>query len=70
MDIIENGMEQLVITAPIDGTLSILDVELGQQIKPGEKLQLSITFNHIILMFISVSITSIKLSRKDKYRQQ
>ncbi|HDL8254837.1 TPA: HlyD family efflux transporter periplasmic adaptor subunit, partial [Yersinia enterocolitica] len=38
MDIIENGMEQLVITAPIDGTLSILDVELGQQIKPGEKI--------------------------------
>ncbi|CNK76781.1 darobactin export ABC transporter periplasmic adaptor subunit [Yersinia kristensenii] len=38
MDIIENGMEQLVITAPIDGVLSILDVELGQQIKPGEKI--------------------------------
>lgn len=38
MDIIESGMEQLVITAPIDGTLSILDVELGQQIKPGEKI--------------------------------
>lgn len=38
MDIIENGMEQLVITAPIDGSLSILDVELGQQIKPGEKI--------------------------------
>ncbi|EKN3559374.1 TPA: darobactin export ABC transporter periplasmic adaptor subunit [Yersinia enterocolitica] len=38
MDIIENGMEQLIITAPIDGTLSILDVELGQQIKPGEKI--------------------------------
>ncbi len=38
MDTIENGMEQLVITAPIDGVLSILDVELGQQIKPGEKI--------------------------------
>lgn len=38
MDIIENGMEQLVVTAPIDGILSILDVELGQQIKPGEKI--------------------------------
>ncbi|HDL8508837.1 TPA: HlyD family efflux transporter periplasmic adaptor subunit, partial [Yersinia enterocolitica] len=32
------GMEQLVITAPIDGVLSILDVEPGQQIKPGEKI--------------------------------
>ena len=38
MDIIESGMEQLVIAAPIGGALSILDVELGQQIKPGEKI--------------------------------
>ncbi|HDL8711091.1 TPA: darobactin export ABC transporter periplasmic adaptor subunit, partial [Yersinia enterocolitica] len=35
---VESGMEQLVITAPIDGVLSILDLELGQQIKPGEKI--------------------------------
>ncbi|WP_145537459.1 darobactin export ABC transporter periplasmic adaptor subunit [Yersinia alsatica] len=38
MKMIENGMDQLVITAPIDGTLSVLDIELGQQIKPGEKI--------------------------------
>ncbi|CNK20418.1 RND family efflux transporter MFP subunit [Yersinia frederiksenii] len=38
MGMIENGMDQLVITAPIDGTLSVLDIELGQQIKPGEKI--------------------------------
>ncbi|WP_145520004.1 darobactin export ABC transporter periplasmic adaptor subunit [Yersinia mollaretii] len=38
MKMIESGLEQLVITAPIDGTLSILDIELGQQIKPGEKI--------------------------------
>lgn len=38
MKTIENGMEQLVIKAPIDGTLSVLDIELGQQIKPGGKI--------------------------------
>lgn len=38
MKTIENGMKQLVITAPIDGTLSVLDIELGQQIKPGGKI--------------------------------
>ncbi|OVZ89604.1 darobactin export ABC transporter periplasmic adaptor subunit [Yersinia alsatica] len=38
MKMIENGMDQLVITAPIDGTLSVLDIELGQQVKPGEKI--------------------------------
>ncbi|CNK06754.1 RND family efflux transporter MFP subunit [Yersinia mollaretii] len=38
MKMVESGLEQLVITAPIDGTLSILDIELGQQIKPGEKI--------------------------------
>lgn len=38
MKMIESGLEQLVITAPIDGTLSVLDIELGQQIKPGEKI--------------------------------
>ncbi|WP_145558836.1 darobactin export ABC transporter periplasmic adaptor subunit [Yersinia mollaretii] len=38
MRMIESGLEQLVITAPIDGTLSVLDIELGQQIKPGEKI--------------------------------
>ncbi|MBX9497325.1 darobactin export ABC transporter periplasmic adaptor subunit [Yersinia enterocolitica] len=35
---VEGGMEQLVITAPIDGSLSVLDIEPGQQIKPGEKI--------------------------------
>ncbi|CNF41550.1 darobactin export ABC transporter periplasmic adaptor subunit [Yersinia mollaretii] len=38
MKMIESGLEQLVITAPIDVTLSVLDIELGQQIKPGEKI--------------------------------
>ncbi|MCB5301493.1 darobactin export ABC transporter periplasmic adaptor subunit [Yersinia bercovieri] len=38
LGVIEKGMEQLVITASIDGTLSVLDIELGQQIKPGEKI--------------------------------
>ncbi|WP_145579894.1 darobactin export ABC transporter periplasmic adaptor subunit [Yersinia vastinensis] len=38
MGMIEDGMDQLVITAPIDGTLSVLDIELGQQIKPGKKI--------------------------------
>ncbi|WP_145562637.1 darobactin export ABC transporter periplasmic adaptor subunit [Yersinia canariae] len=37
-EVIKRGMEQLVIAAPIDGTLSVLDIELGQQIKPGEKI--------------------------------
>lgn len=39
MKMIEVGIEQLVIIAPIDGTLSVLDIELGQQIKSGEKYQ-------------------------------
>ena len=38
MKMIEVGIEQLVIIAPIDGTLSVLDIELGQQIKSGEKI--------------------------------
>ncbi|WP_145524534.1 darobactin export ABC transporter periplasmic adaptor subunit [Yersinia rohdei] len=38
MKMIEDGLDQLVITAPITGTLSVLDIELGQQIKPGEKI--------------------------------
>lgn len=38
MKMIESGLEQLVIIAPIDGTLSFLDIELGQQIKSGEKI--------------------------------
>jgi HlyD family secretion protein len=38
MKMVESGMDQLVITAPIDGSLSVLDIELGQQIKPGEKI--------------------------------
>lgn len=38
MRMIEVGIEQLVIIAPIDGTLSVLDIELGQQIKSGEKI--------------------------------
>lgn len=38
MGMVESGIEQLVIIAPIDGSLSVLDIELGQQIKPGEKI--------------------------------
>ncbi|MGE4799476.1 darobactin export ABC transporter periplasmic adaptor subunit [Yersinia hibernica] len=38
MKMTEESMSQLVITAPIDGTLSVLDIELGQQIKSGEKI--------------------------------
>lgn len=36
--LIENGLNQLVITAPIDGILSPLTIKIGQQIKPGEKV--------------------------------
>lgn len=35
---IENGLQKLVITAPIDGILSPLNIKIGQQIKPGEKI--------------------------------
>ncbi|CNI35194.1 darobactin export ABC transporter periplasmic adaptor subunit [Yersinia pekkanenii] len=45
MGMIEMGIDQLVITAPIDGSLSVLDIELGQQIKPGEKIAVIDNFN-------------------------
>lgn len=45
MGMIETGIDQLVITAPIDGSLSVLDIELGQQIKPGEKIAVVDNFN-------------------------
>ncbi|CNH84111.1 RND family efflux transporter MFP subunit [Yersinia massiliensis] len=38
MSLIDSGTGQLVITAPIDGTISMLDIELGQQLKPGAKI--------------------------------
>ncbi|WP_413735642.1 darobactin export ABC transporter periplasmic adaptor subunit [Sodalis sp. RH21] len=38
MDLIKGGLEQLTIVSPIDGTLSSLDIKIGQQIKPGEKV--------------------------------
>lgn len=37
LSLIDSGTGQLVITAPIDGTISMLDIELGQQLKPGAK---------------------------------
>lgn len=36
--LIENGLDKLIITAPIDGILSPLTIKIGQQIKPGEKV--------------------------------
>jgi len=36
--LIEDGLNQLVITAPIDGILSPLTINIGQQIKPGEQV--------------------------------
>ncbi len=38
VDLIKGGLEQLTIVSPIDGTLSLLDIKIGQQIKPGEKV--------------------------------
>jgi len=35
---IENGLQKLIITAPIDGLLSPLTLKIGQQVKPGEKI--------------------------------
>lgn len=37
-DLIKGGLEQLNIVSPIDGTLSSLDIKVGQQIKPGDKI--------------------------------
>ncbi|WP_410012270.1 darobactin export ABC transporter periplasmic adaptor subunit [Sodalis sp. RH24] len=38
VDLIKGGLEQLIIVSPIDGTLSSLDIKIGQQIKPGDKV--------------------------------
>jgi len=38
VDLIKGGLEQLTIVSPIDGTLSLLDIKVGQQIKPGDKV--------------------------------
>ncbi|NDL61560.1 darobactin export ABC transporter periplasmic adaptor subunit [Acerihabitans arboris] len=38
VDLIKGGLEQLVIVSPIEGTLSSLDIKIGQQIKPGDKV--------------------------------
>uniref|UniRef100_UPI00119D46FE HlyD family efflux transporter periplasmic adaptor subunit n=2 Tax=Yersiniaceae TaxID=1903411 RepID=UPI00119D46FE len=38
LSFIDSGTGQLVITAPIDGTISMLDIELGQQLKPGANI--------------------------------
>ncbi len=38
VDLIKGGLEQLTIVSPIEGTLTALDIKIGQQIKPGEKV--------------------------------
>ncbi|XBS70260.1 HlyD family efflux transporter periplasmic adaptor subunit [Acerihabitans sp. KWT182] len=35
---IKGGLEQLTIVSPIEGTLTSLDIKIGQQINPGEKV--------------------------------
>ena len=38
VNLIKGGLEQLIIVSPIEGTLTALDIKIGQQIKPGEKV--------------------------------
>ncbi|WP_213990295.1 darobactin export ABC transporter periplasmic adaptor subunit [Sodalis sp. dw_96] len=38
VDLIKGGLEQLTIISPIEGTLTALDIKIGQQINPGEKV--------------------------------
>ncbi len=38
VDLIKGGLEQLTIVSPIEGNLTALDIKIGQQIKPGEKI--------------------------------
>lgn len=38
VNMIKGGLEQLTIVSPIDGTLTAMDIEIGQQIKPGDKV--------------------------------
>ncbi|WP_170975412.1 darobactin export ABC transporter periplasmic adaptor subunit [Martelella alba] len=38
VNLIKGGLEQLTIVSPIEGTLTALDIKIGQQIKPGEKI--------------------------------
>lgn len=64
MKTIENGMKQLVISAPIDGTLSVLDIELGQQIKPGGKIA---TIDNLTSYYFNVYFSEYYL---DKIRPQ
>ncbi|TCV96640.1 darobactin export ABC transporter periplasmic adaptor subunit [Biostraticola tofi] len=40
VDLIKEGLSQLEIVSPIDGVISSLDIKMGQQIKPGEKIAL------------------------------
>jgi len=38
VNLIRGGLEQLTIVSPIDGTLTAMDIDIGQQIKPGDKV--------------------------------
>lgn len=38
VNLIKGGLKQLTVVAPITGTLSALDIKIGQQIKPGDRV--------------------------------